>query len=918
VNRPIVAYCSHSYRPEDRAVNMAVWQKLNAAGVVFAVDPPGSDQRPMDVTYIERMMLRADCFVAVVPDRARQVKPGTAAPPPSWSPYQALEYRFALRADKPRLVIAEHSCSQGPLPDGVALLRFHRLPLRLPDELDGEIQRLLGGARARALAPPAAPKIGLLRWRPAGAAWGTLLDALEAELTSEHCRIVEVHAGTKDHELIALARGFSMLVVDVNPEVLPSHVLGLLHGASVPLYRTCLLPASGDEAAWDARLGLAETKPAERLPAAAQVLGPRLLHGYKVDARMQPVLYWQPGAEAQAAAHIAETTRQYQLRERLLEEQGSGRDYFLSLSGNRVFISLRHEDLGGPDALPARVQPMLENAGMPAFHYRMTSMDAGREWQPQIAKKIESADLLLGFVTPGYWDSAECRDEIALAVERWERRQMLIVIYGSEPLPPLPPFLARLQVNRIADDPALAAAIVETLRRRFAEPEVDLPPEDEQRLTELVERHWPGDDAPGWARWLREKVAMPAADAEPQGQRIAVAARPAAELVRVLVEALRSNGDGRAALARLCYRLRGLEPKQRAWLSGLFSPLRLLPGLHDVRAWNARRQRREHVLTLRAGPAPALLKRLSSLGAAAVDPMAVVRDVGAEVADCLDVNALPPPTGGALRLVAASGIDDLAVPCEWAVLKGAANPLGLAGPLTRRIDDVRPPWQLQSLERAFHDGRTGPPRVLLFGHAPASLPNVAVELKGLHALLTELYQQRGWPTELVCCVPPEAATRDELCAQLQGVDHDLVHLAGHAGFDAQGEPGFEVLAEGSAPGWVGGDELGDWLRHGGVRFVYLNCCQGAAVAEGGARRAGWQQSLCKGLLEAGVPEILAYVWPVDDSDAAAFAHAFYEHYAKAFDAAGAVHHARTSVSRSRPVWAGSVLIQQLEAAGDAP
>src|SRR6476469_3765892 len=97
---PSIAYFSHSYRPDDRRVNMEVWKRLNELGVIFSVDPPDREKRPMDITFLERMMQQSHCFIAIVPDRSRVASTSADEEDrrePSWSPYQELEYRLAVR-----------------------------------------------------------------------------------------------------------------------------------------------------------------------------------------------------------------------------------------------------------------------------------------------------------------------------------------------------------------------------------------------------------------------------------------------------------------------------------------------------------------------------------------------------------------------------------------------------------------------------------------------------------------------------------------------------------------------------------------------------------------------------------------------------------------------------------------------------
>src|SRR6516225_5943882 len=102
----LMAYFSHSYKPEDARVNLHFWRMLSRHGLYFAVDPKSDDDpappdvRPMDVTYLEWLMEQSACFVAVVPFRK-------GSQPRNCSRYQLFEYRLAVRAKKPRLVFYE-------------------------------------------------------------------------------------------------------------------------------------------------------------------------------------------------------------------------------------------------------------------------------------------------------------------------------------------------------------------------------------------------------------------------------------------------------------------------------------------------------------------------------------------------------------------------------------------------------------------------------------------------------------------------------------------------------------------------------------------------------------------------------------------------------------------------------------------
>jgi hypothetical protein len=909
MSQSIVAYFSHSYRPEDRAANMAVWRRLNAAGLEFAVDPPSRDKRPMDVTFLERMMQRSHCFIAIVPNRSREAPDDVDGIIPTWSPYQALEYRLALRVDKPRLVIVEQGIGAGPLPKGETVVWFKRANLALSDEFDSEVEKLVSYARSRERPSATMPNVGILCWRPTEEAWSNLALRV-SEKIGEDCEILAVDEQTLDNKILARARDLSVLIVDMNPRVTPAYLVGMLHGAGVPMYRTCLLETEETAEIWAASLGLTPALPALRGLPASKNLRPRLLNNYQVDPRVQPVLFWNPATIEESTDTIVRSVGGYWHRENKLQVPKNGREYFLSLRGNRVFISTPGNLLD----LTAQVKEALDDSGMPAFHYRVSTMPGGREWRPHLEFQINSSDLFLGFITESYWERAECIDEMEQAIDRWERHEMLIVLYASDPLPPLPAFFSGLQANRFGNAAETCVRVVAEVRDRFNDGAQESTEKVATLLTELISRHAPLEEETRLAAWLGDVCRLEVADAQRIAKRAfsAAAAGRALELVGVLLATIPVERYQGRALGRLCLHLRKLEPARakRAELSKLFSSLRLFPKLHDIHAWIARQRRGAEVI-LRLDPAAPrqLLESLLQAAGHMSDPVALARSLGQEIAKYIAVNDKAALAKPGARVCVACNVEHLAVPLEWAVPDGLAEPLSRARPVFRRVEDLYPAARRAALEQQFHSGLTGPPRVLLFGHATASLPHVTTELNTLETLLTKRYGELGWPAELVYRVPSNDATGGQLAALLAGSDYEVVHLVGHAGFDG-GKPVIQVAAEDGSPGRVTGEELSSWLRTSAVRFVYLSCCEGAATDPNQPRAAGWQQSLCKDLLEAGVPEVLGYIWQVGDTSSVAFTKVFYDAYFPAFDAPGALYAARHESTRSDALWASSILVKQ--------
>ena len=911
----IVAYLSHSYRPEDRAINMEVWKRLNAAGVIFSIDKPDVE-RPMDVTFLERMMWCAHCFIGIIPRRQAAVgtTPVMLAATSSWSPYQAFEVRLALRANKPRLVVFEQNMDRGPLPREEPNVWFSRRSLELSSNFDAEVASLVEYARTRSPGPGYRPPIGLLRWNPAHEAWNKLVLAVSDAL-QQNCEIVNVQATTGDADLLSRARNVSVLVADLHPSVTPMHVTGLLHGAAIPLYRTCLVELEQDIERYACGLGLEERSALEPVPAANLTL-PRLLQGYQVDVRMKPVLYWTASNPTKAAEEIVLVTASYLQREMMLEEHENGRKYFLGLRGNRVFISTP----GDTNELTLRVKDALDGAGMPAFHYKGEDapLRGARPWKDQIEAQVRERDLLLAFLSDSFFSRPECVDELVEAVRRWERHQMLLMVaYCGQHVADMPPFMARLQAIRV--DGESIGKLVEEVKTLFHEGAGAWTEKAVKALAALVNRHVPALHSRDLATWLHKQCGLDIAHADPLSRQVTSASDPARELITGLLALLPTEGPPGAAMARLVMFLRVQERDDatvRDRLGRLYSELRLLPDLHDVNTWLERRLRGQPVVvTLERGVATGLFPWVANIAGKQEDRLQAARNLGAEVAKCIDE-----PGRAALceksvaRVCVVGAAESLMVPVEWATFENQPEPLGRSRPVSRRIEGLQP--VRASLEHAFHSNLGGPPRVLLFGTPSPDLPDVFPELRAVERCFGSRYDQSGWPGELVRTVAPGEATQKHLELSLVGGDYDVLHLAGHAGL--QGDRPVLLLRDSESGNLMpmAAGEFGQWVKKSTLRFVYLSCCEGAAHALDASGLAGWRQSLCKEVLEAGVPEVMSYFWRVSDSWSVSFTCAFYERFVSDFDAAAALFEARRTTSRDNPLWATAVLVQQ--APGNIP
>src|SRR5688572_2205072 len=95
-------YLSHSYRREDRRLNMFFFELLNKEKLILKVDPKTT---MLSVPRLEMMMARSAGFVGVVTRRSEESVD-------KCSRYIAFEHGLAIQAKAPRLVFLETGVSE--------------------------------------------------------------------------------------------------------------------------------------------------------------------------------------------------------------------------------------------------------------------------------------------------------------------------------------------------------------------------------------------------------------------------------------------------------------------------------------------------------------------------------------------------------------------------------------------------------------------------------------------------------------------------------------------------------------------------------------------------------------------------------------------------------------------------------------
>lgn len=158
------------------------------------------------------------------------------------------------------------------------------------------------------------------------------------------------------------------------------------------------------------------------------------------------------------------------------------------------------------------------------------------------------------------------------------------------------------------------------------------------------------------------------------------------------------------------------------------------------------------------------------------------------------------------------------------------------------------------------------------------------------------------------------ASLSTLRAALRSSRYDVIHFAGHGGWDSARDGGY-LLLDGTAGNLGEGQRVAPaalvrLLRGRGLRLLVLNACESGRGSRRGSATE-FNRGVAPALLAAGLPAVLANQYPVFDRPAAAFAQALYTALGHGDSIVDAVRSARLSLARESgagdPSWAVPVL-----------
>jgi TIR domain len=404
----IPVYFSHSYRAEDRDINLFFWNLFWRNGFSFTVDP---ESETTSIPHLELMMRWSACYVAVVTHRPEQ-------PFYKSSPFIAYEYGLAVRAQKPRLVFVEAGVPGQYYSEASVTFAFDRRRLKgKRDEFEAQIRQLADKSRA----------FSNLGDRSRGPA-GLMLPPTRAYRETREVIGKLVAAAGHGHREVGLqfdnAFQFALeldqcdfVVIDVGSRSVTSWIYPFLHGRFIPAVRLLYQGAGG---------GRREVASLDHDDALRQAgVGDELF------------IRWSTPDELKVRLEL-HVQKLFQPREPF-QSAKQGRDYFNNLGRRQASIFISN---AGPDnEFASHLVRVLNLENIRPFHYVYENpFDLGADWRDSLRARLRSTELFVPLLSQAYWASDWCTEEYKTAERLEKRGRLTIVPYflddGEGPLVP--------------------------------------------------------------------------------------------------------------------------------------------------------------------------------------------------------------------------------------------------------------------------------------------------------------------------------------------------------------------------------------------------------------------------------------------------------------------------------------------------
>lgn len=456
------AYFSHSWKPDDLPLNLALWERISKHCRLL-IDQPmqemGDASPPWYISRIESLLRRSDVFIACMPARPKapdETKSG------DWklrcSPWILFEIRLAERANLPRFILFDRNTHFRPPEQPGPHVRY--VSCRMSEVLErfqqGDQERTMIDALEewlswldRNLYP--VRETDAFQWACLtgnGRAAANRRAKFEAAvLSAGFDSPIDLLAGPRhDSDLCQLLRSLSLLVADLSDEAtLPLYYLA--HSLLVPSIRLHPHGTSAD----DAQL-------------------PSLLRGH-------PAGYQHDLLPLEATAANCE---QISLRAQALlrkatpiSSHAAGRHELQQRGYKRHLIFISHNLKGAKRALVKEICEACQRQGIDYWEYEMRNR-SGDQWRNELQDALEKMTHFIPLFSDRYEQSQVCMDELKHAFGRREQIIIRPFLLGNRPSPN--PLLRDLEKSphheRLPNDrspaenaQAVVGAILKSIRR---------------------------------------------------------------------------------------------------------------------------------------------------------------------------------------------------------------------------------------------------------------------------------------------------------------------------------------------------------------------------------------------------------------------------------------------------------------------
>jgi V8-like Glu-specific endopeptidase len=400
-------YLSHSYRSGDIDANDMFWSVFADQGFSFMVDAR-SDY--FSLLYLETMMRRSHCFVAVVPRRDEH---------PNFSTYIKFEFDMARLARKPRFLVRCVDTNNDAFP----MLQHDfqtEYATAFPSNSLPDLRRDVAEFRKQIEAQGARPitrshLIGvLLEHNRRPRVFREIHNGLQ-EVAGKHNYKLEVLQTTDlDYGRLTALDRYDLLIIDASGRHVPPELFAFAHSRLIPSIK--LVPLNDGEFPNDVHL-----------PTISESLR---------STPTDPLLYWRTPDELTIT--VDRELNELRRLDRTDPQQHAttvheAKRYFRSLGRARlrVFLSNASED----QDLAVALSEALDDRYIDHFHYKdPRDLRSGVDWRLQLAREVShECGVFVMLVSEHYWGSQWCTQEYQAARTRFAKNEMVILPFKIGP-----------------------------------------------------------------------------------------------------------------------------------------------------------------------------------------------------------------------------------------------------------------------------------------------------------------------------------------------------------------------------------------------------------------------------------------------------------------------------------------------------